>query len=238
MHFHHVTMTGIHQIDHEVLCSVSPSRVGRPTLSISNFDTPQPLVYKVTSDHLFRAFQIGKTSTDKDGIERKKKINHWKSTFPVGQLWGLVRWDVWWGLARPFKWLYFKPEPRAYHVSQPARERWSPSLRSLAPTRAFPRARLGFRMVFRWKKTQDLKGEPIDALNQTKPSKGDRKTFNAHLRNSRLFQLWVGWGMGQNWRNLSEFPHDMKTCLPPIDFAIFLNETDFTVVSMDALEEQ
>jgi hypothetical protein len=35
--------------------------------------------------------------------------------------------------------------------------------------------------VFRPGKTQDLKGEPIDVLNQTKIGLIDRKTFNACL---------------------------------------------------------
>jgi hypothetical protein len=37
-------------------------------------------------------------------------------------------------------------------------------------------------MVFRPEKPQDLKGEPIHVLNQTKIGLIDRKTFNANLR--------------------------------------------------------
>jgi hypothetical protein len=48
---------------------------------------------------------------------------------------------------------------------------------SLAPTRSSPRATLGFKMVFRGKKTRDLKGESIRGLYQTKIEAIDRKTF-------------------------------------------------------------
>jgi hypothetical protein len=51
------------------------------------------------------------------------------------------------------------------------------SLASLAPTRASPRATLGFEMVFRPGETQDLKGEPIHRLNQTKIDLIDREIF-------------------------------------------------------------
>jgi hypothetical protein len=39
-------------------------------------------------------------------------------------------------------------------------------------------------MTFRGEKTQDLKGESIRALNQTKIGSIDRETFNANLRES------------------------------------------------------
>jgi hypothetical protein len=44
-------------------------------------------------------------------------------------------------------------------------------------------------MVFRPRKTQDLKGEPIHGLNQTKIGLIDRKTFNANLREFAALRL-------------------------------------------------
>jgi hypothetical protein len=58
---------------------------------------------------------------------------------------------------------------------------------SLAPTQTSPRCSAG--------KTSEFEGKQIDVLNQTKIEFIDRKTFNANLRESAVFQLIIPfWG--------------------------------------------
>jgi hypothetical protein len=62
----------------------------------------------------------------------------------------------------------------------------------------FPRATLGFKMMFRPGMTQDLNGEPIDLFNQTKIDFIDQKTCRVTVNRGiqatyRLYRRWWSW---------------------------------------------
>jgi hypothetical protein len=84
----------------------------------------------------------------------------------------------------------FKPELRASLISQSARSRASPSLRSLRLGLPLIDT-IGFKLVFRPGQTHDLKPEPIDVLNQTKIGLIDQKTFNANLREPAALRVYL-----------------------------------------------